>query len=42
METAKTTPLAGVLAIVHTPFRDDESLDELAFQRQIDWPLRKA
>jgi 4-hydroxy-tetrahydrodipicolinate synthase len=30
-------PLAGVLPIAHTPFLDDDSIDEDSLARQIDW-----
>src|SRR4051794_16231634 len=30
-------PLAGVLPIIHTPFRDDDALDVESLRRQIDW-----
>jgi 4-hydroxy-tetrahydrodipicolinate synthase len=30
-------PLAGVLPIAHTPFLDDDSIDEASLARQIDW-----
>lgn len=29
--------LAGVLPIVHTPFTDDDAIDEAALRRQLDW-----
>lgn len=30
-------PIAGVLPIVHTPFRDDDEIDEDVLAREIDW-----
>jgi 4-hydroxy-tetrahydrodipicolinate synthase len=30
-------PLAGVLPIVHTPFTDDDAIDETSLRRQLDW-----
>ena len=30
-------PLAGVLPIVHTPFTDDDAIDEASLRRQLDW-----
>ena len=32
-----TRPLAGVFAIAHTPFTDDDRIDATALQRSIDW-----
>ena len=32
-----TRPLAGVFAIAHTPFTDDDRIDGAALQRSIDW-----
>ena len=29
--------LAGVLPIVHTPFTDDDTIDESSLRRQLDW-----
>lgn len=29
--------LAGVLPIVHTPFTDDDTIDEISLRRQLDW-----
>jgi 4-hydroxy-tetrahydrodipicolinate synthase len=31
------SPIAGVLPIAHTPFLDDDSIDEASLIRQIDW-----
>ena len=30
-------PLAGVLPIVHTPFTDEDAIDEASLRRQLDW-----
>ena len=30
-------PLAGVLPIVHTPFTDNDVIDEACLRRQLDW-----
>ncbi|MEW4564441.1 dihydrodipicolinate synthase family protein [Bremerella sp. JC770] len=30
-------PIQGVLPVIHTPFRDDESIDAEALQREVDW-----
>jgi len=30
-------PLAGVLPIVHTPFTDEDAIDEACLRRQLDW-----
>ena len=35
MQTNK--PLAGVLPIVHTPFTDNDVIDEASLRRQLDW-----
>ena len=32
-----TKPLAGVLPIVHTPFTDEDAIDEVSLRRQLDW-----
>lgn len=34
-------PLAGVLPIAHTPFLDDDSIDEVSLARQIDWAFEQ-
>ena len=30
-------PLAGVLAIVHTPFDNEDRIDSLALRKAVDW-----
>jgi len=30
-------PINGVLPILHTPFTADDRIDQVSFQRQIDW-----
>lgn len=30
-------PIAGVLPIAHTPFLDDDTIDQVSLKRQIDW-----
>ena len=30
-------PLAGVLPIVHTPFTDEDAIDEVSLRHQLDW-----
>lgn len=30
-------PIQGVLPVVHTPFRDDDTIDQEVLQREIDW-----
>src|SRR5437868_10582347 len=37
VEGLMARPLQGVLPIVHTPFRDDDSLDIASLRREIDW-----
>jgi len=32
-----SAPLQGVLPILHTPFRDDDTIDRETLQREIDW-----
>ncbi len=32
--------ISGVLAIVHTPFHEDDHIDFDSFQRQVDWALQ--
>jgi len=36
----KNKTIDGVLAIVHTPFLDDDRIDFVAFERQVDWALQ--
>src|SRR5688500_20139476 len=33
----RTKPLAGVLSVFQTPYRDDESIDEQTLEREIAW-----
>lgn len=35
--TTSPPPIAGVLPVFQTPFRDDESIDAATLQREIDW-----
>ena len=35
------SPISGVLPIAHTPFRDDDSIDETSLERQVDWAFQQ-
>ncbi|MDA0657499.1 MAG: dihydrodipicolinate synthase family protein [Planctomycetota bacterium] len=37
---SRQSSISGVLAIVHTPFHDDDRIDFEAFHRQVDWAFQ--
>lgn len=36
-EVARSSPIAGVLPIVHTPFLEDDAIDWDSLEREVDW-----
>ena len=35
-----STQIAGILPVVHTPFLDDETIDNASLRRQVDWAFQ--
>ena len=36
-----STQIAGILPVVHTPFLDDDTIDNVSLRRQVDWAFQQ-